>query len=331
MSLTKRQLIECELANLSNKTGIRHIVLARYAGVSERTWREWLRRKGQETRHNGKIPREHWLTPNEERAICEHCRGHLELGYRVLCWEMVDLNIAMVSPSSVYNVLKRHGLTKKWAKPIEERKKGFDQPKLVHEQWHIDFSYIRISNVFYYFISILDGYSRKILVWDLCQNMGRLNAEILLTRARELYPEAKARIISDNGSQFISEDFRELVKLLEFEQTFISAGHPQSNGKLERWHRTFKSEHVRQTAYLGYEDAKERMDYWIEYYNHKRLHSAICYLSPDDVFEGRKEKRLAERKEKLRIAYSNRQSYWQLNLPFFEPPYKLSSKTASSA
>ncbi|GHU43480.1 transposase [Spirochaetia bacterium] len=159
-------------------------------------------------------------------------------------------------------------------------RKGFTQPAAVHEQWHIDFSYIKISGAFYYFISILEGYSRKILVWDLCQTMDGINAEVLVARAKELYPEAKPRIISDNGSQFCSKDFRELVVLLELEQTFTSPAHPQSNGKLERFHRTFKTGHVRQTEYLGYADAKAGMSRWIAYYNTERLHSAIWYLPP---------------------------------------------------
>jgi transposase InsO family protein len=165
--------------------------------------------------------------------------------------------------------------------------------------------------VFYYFISILDGYSRKILVWDLYQDMEGIRAELVLTKAREQYPLAKARIISDNGGQFVSKDFRELAALLEFEQTFTSPAHPQSNGKLERFHRTFKTEHVRQSAYFGYEDAKERMAVWMGYYNEARLHSAIWYLTPQEVFEGKMKVRLAERNEKLYTASINRRSYWQ--------------------
>ena len=96
-----------------------------------------------------------------------------------------------------------------------------------------------IGGVFYYFLGILDGYSRKILNWRLCQN---INAEILVAQTKELYPEAVGvRIISDNGSQFISKDFKELIVLLNFGHTFTSANHPQSNGKLERFNRTLKT------------------------------------------------------------------------------------------
>jgi transposase InsO family protein len=157
----------------------------------------------------------------------------------------------------------------------------------------------------------MDGYSRKILSWGLYESMERIWAETVLMKAKELYPEARPRVITDNGSQFISRDFRELISLLEMEHTCTSAGHPQSNGKLERFHRTFKSEHVRQAAYLDREDAIERMRVWIGYYNEQRLHAALWYLPPEDVFNGRMGERLAERREKLHTAYINRQNYWQ--------------------
>jgi hypothetical protein len=275
MSLEKRRVIEVEVQRLQGLTDLSVYELSGYAGVPRRTWDDWQERAGQETRHNGSIPREHWLTPAEEAAIAGYCRERMEFGYRLLCWQMVDKNIAAVSPATVYNALKRNQVTKKWVEMGEEHKKGFDQPQEVHEQWHIDFSYIRICGVFYYFVSILDGYNRKILVWDLCESMEGIYAENLVMRAKEVYPDAHPRIISDNGSQFISKDFRELVVLLEAEQTLTSAGHPQSNGKLERFHRTFKHEHVRQTAYVSFQDAKDRMAAWITYYNGERLHSAI--------------------------------------------------------
>jgi len=249
------------------------------------------------------------MTPREILAIVAYCTENPLKGYRVQCWEMVDKNVAFVSCSSVYNVIKRHNLSKKWAEAEEMRKRGLDQP---HEQWHIDFSYIKIAGAFYYFPGILDGYSRKMLNWKLCQSMEGINAEILVAQTKELYLQARnARIISDNGSQFVSGDFEELLELLEFGHTFTSANHPQSNGKLERFNRTLKTEHVRRSAYVDYQDACMRMAGWIAYYNSERLHSAIRYLTPNDVYNARVEKRLAERKEKLHAAFINRQEYWR--------------------
>ena len=163
----------------------------------------------------------------------------------------------------------------------EAKKKGFDQPEAPHEHWHTDISYIKVPGVFYYFISIMDGYSRKIPDWALCENMEEINIELLVARVKEKYPKASARVF-----------------------------HPQSNGKLERFHSTLKTEHVRKTPYFSYEDAKEKMAQWIDFYNNGRLHGALLYLTPADYFEGRKESRLAERREKLHTADINRKAYW---------------------
>ncbi|MDR0663715.1 MAG: DDE-type integrase/transposase/recombinase [Spirochaetaceae bacterium] len=97
----------------------------------------------------------------------------------------------------------------------------------------MDFSYIKICGSFFYFVSILYGYSRRILNWRLCDTMEGVNAELLVMETKELYREAKnPRLISDNGGQFISSDFKELLIMLEIEHTFTRACHPQSKGKL---------------------------------------------------------------------------------------------------
>jgi transposase InsO family protein len=225
---------------------------------------------------------------------------------------MVDKNIALVGESSVYKVIKRYKLAKKWDETVEQAGGGFVQPKVIHEQWHTDFSYIKIRGLFYYFLSILDGYSRRMLNWRLCDTMEGIHVEVLVTETKELYPEAKkVRLISDNGSQFISNDFKELLMVLEIGHTFTGANHPQSNGKLERFHRTLKTEHTGRSAYVDDDDARVRMALWLAYYNSERLHSAPGYLTPDDVFYGRRDSRLAERRKKLHTARINRQEYWQ--------------------
>lgn len=312
MSLEVREKAESIINQCKEKTGLPLNTLLNYAGIPRRTWFEWQGRRGVETKHNNNVKKHYYLTPDEVEKIVRYCMDNPLKGYRMQCWEMVDKNVAFVSCGSVYNVIKRYNLGKKWAEAAEMKKKGFDQPTAVHEQWHIDFSYIKIQGAFYYFLGILDGYSRRMLNWRLCQNMEGVNAEILLAETAELYPEAEnPRIISDNGSQFISKDFKELVAFLEFGHTLTSANHPQSNGKLERFNKTLKNEHVRRTAYLDYQDAGVRMAQWIAYYNSQRLHSAIWYLTPNDVFNGRTSARLAERKEKLYTAFIKRQEYWR--------------------
>jgi transposase len=113
VSLETRGRVEAEIGRIREKTGIPLCRLLEAAGIPERTWREWSERRGQETRHNNNIRRSYYLTPEETAAIIAYCAGNPLKGYRILCWEMVDKNIAGVSASSVSNVIKRHNLDKK--------------------------------------------------------------------------------------------------------------------------------------------------------------------------------------------------------------------------
>lgn len=295
------------------KTGISQLALLSYLGISKSTWNEWQGRENAETRHNHDTPRSNWVTPNETRAVVDFCSAYGDLlrGYRYLAWLMMDMDVACVQPSTVYNILRKDGLFPKWAKTHDVKKKGFDQPLRPNEQWHTDFSYVRIHGVFYYFACILDGFSRKMLVWDLFPSMEALNIELLIMRAKELYPDAHARLIHDNGKQFYARNFLDLVSKLELEETATSPFHPQSDGKVERAHRTFKAEEVRRNAYQDYGDAKQKMEAWVRFYNSERLHSALEYLTPDEVFAGKKEERLAERRRKLYNANMARQAFWK--------------------
>ena len=224
------------------KTGISQLALLSYLGISKSTWNEWQGRENAETRHNHDTPKSNGVTPNETRAVVDFCSayGNLLRGYRYLAWLMMDMDVACVQPSTVYNILRKDGLFPKWAKTHDVKKKGFDQPLRPNEQWHTDFSYVRIHGVFYYFACILDGSSRKMLVWDLFPFMDALNIELLIMRAKELYPDAHARLIHDNGKQFYARNFLDLVSKLEQEETATSPFHPQSDGKVERGAQDFQ-------------------------------------------------------------------------------------------
>ena len=115
MSLEVRQTAEREIQRYHTKTGLPITALLKYAGIPHRTWREWARRRGAETKHNNNIPKSYRLTPEEVQAIIAYCVNNALKGCRMLCWEMVDKDVAFVSCSSVYNVIKRHNLDKKWA------------------------------------------------------------------------------------------------------------------------------------------------------------------------------------------------------------------------
>ena len=145
-----------------------------------------------------------------------------------------------VSPSSVWRVLSQAGLLSKWNGKPSKKGTGFEQPLVAYQHWHIDVSYLNISGTFYYVCSVLDGYSRYIVNWDLRESMTEADIEIILERAKELHPEARPRIISDNGPQFIAKDFKEFIRISGMTHVRTSPYYPQSNGKIERWHKSLK-------------------------------------------------------------------------------------------
>ena len=175
-----------------------------------------------------------------------------------------------------------------------------------HQQWHIDVSYLNVSGTFYYLCSILDGCSRYIVHWDLRESMTEADIEVILERAKELYPEARPRIISDNGPQFIAKDFKEFIRISGMTHVRTSPYYPQSNGKIERWHKSLKGECIRPGTPLSLDDAGRLVAGYVEHYNNVRLDSAIGYITPKDMLAGRRDEIHAERDRKLEAARKQR-------------------------
>jgi Integrase core domain len=132
-----------------------------------------------------------------------------------------------------------------------------------------------------------------------------------LQRAKEKYPEAKPRIISDNGPQFIARDFKDFIRISGMTHVRTSPYYPQSNGKIERWHKSLKSECIRLGTPLSLEDARRLVEDYVEHYNNVRLNSATGYTTPKDVLVGRQQEIHAERDRKLEVARQQRQSHRQ--------------------
>ena len=149
---------------------------------------------------------------------------------------------------------------------------------------------------------VLDGYSRYLLGWRLMTDMLGRSVEDFIAEVKEKYPHARPKLIHDNGSQFISHDFKKLMTTLEIQSVRTRRNHPQTNGKMERMNGTVKNEAIRPNAPTHYQDACEDMNEYAYTYNHQRLHAGIDYLRPADLFFGRRTKVLAERAEKIKTA-----------------------------
>ena len=286
----------------AKKTGIAVTHLIAWLGIAPSKYYDWQSRYGKANEHNALIPRDFWLEEWEKQAIIGFYLKHPLEGYRRLTFMMLDRDIVAVSPSSVYRVLSATGLLRRWNGKTSKKGTGFVQPLKPHDHWHIDVSYINLCGTFYYLCSLLDGCSRYIVHWELRETMTEKDVEIILQRAREKFPEATPRIISDNGPQFIAKDFKEYIRLAGMTHVRTSPFYPQSNGKLERYHKTIKTECIRPKVALSLEEARTQIADYIRLYNDERLHSAIGYVAPKDKLEGREKQIFRERDKKLEAA-----------------------------
>ncbi len=132
--------------------------------------------------------------------------------------------------------------------------------------------------------------------------MTEADVEIILQRAKEQFPEEKPTFISDNGPQFIAKEFKEFIRINGMDHVRISPYYPQSNGKIERWHQSLKRECIRPKCLLSLKDARRIVDNFVDYYNTKRLHSAIGYITPKDKLEGREKEIFAKRRAKTTVS-----------------------------
>ena len=274
--------------------------------LSRSKFYDWCQRYGKVNEHNRLIPRDHWLEAWEKEAILHYHEQHPLEGYRRLTYMMMDAGEVAASPSSVYRVLRSAGVLDRWNPKPSKKGSGFVQPLTAHEHWHIDISYLNLGGTFYYLCSILDGCSRFIVHWDVRESMTEAEIELIVQQALDRYPGVRPRIISDNGPQFIARDFKDFIRLSGLSHVRTSPYYPQSNGKLERYHRTIKSGCIRPGQFETLDQARRHIADYVEHYNHSRLHSAIGYITPADKLAGNAEKIFEQRENKLAEARDQR-------------------------
>lgn len=269
-------------------------------------WHDWKKRYGKINEHNAWVPRDHWLEPWEKEAILKFYEENPLEGYRRLTFMMLDRDIVAASPSSVYRVLSAAGVLAKNNTKKSLKGTGFVQPIRAHEHWHVDVAYLNIGGTFYYICTVLDGYSRYIAHHEIRESMTQGEVQVIIQQAREEFPGETPRIISDNGPQFLAKEFKEFIRICGMTHVKTSPYYPQSNGKIERFHKTIKGDCIRPGAPLTVEDARRIVARYVEYYNTKRLHSAIGFIAPADKLEGRDTVIFEERDRKLASARERR-------------------------
>lgn len=226
-------------------------------------------------------------------------------GYRRLSYMMIDEDVAYVSPSTTYRILKASQLLASRKFVISKKGTGFNQPALAHAHWHTDFTYIKIGGELYHLILLLDGFSRFIVAWDITKVIDSNSCQVVIQKGKELFPGATPRIISDNGKQFTSKEFQSLLAQVGMTHVTTSPYYPQSNGKLERCNKTIKS-YLRTRHIADLKEALKVVGAFIEYYNTKRLHSAISFVTPQAKLLGKAQEIIRVRTEKLEVARAER-------------------------
>jgi len=225
-----------------------------------------------------------------------------ELTPRELAWHITDEHRYYISESSVYRLLKQYDLITSPAYVLLKAGDKFQNPtKQVNELWQTDFTYFRIVGWgWYYLSSVLDDYSRYIISWRLTNAMAAddvkltLDDAIAATGVQSVKVRHMPRLLSDNGPCYLSHDLKKYLKDREMKHSRGKPYHPQTQGKIERYHRTMKNV-VKLNNYYYPWDLEKAIGEFVEYYNHERYHESLDNVTPADVFFGRHQEILSER------------------------------------
>jgi len=187
-----------------------------------------------------------------------------------------------------------------------------------HQMWATDASYFRVTGWgYYYMVTVMDDYTRSILAWKLQVDMTAdslievVQLAIDATGMTEVPLEDRTKLLSDNGSGYVSRAFRDYLNLVGIRHIRAAPYHPQTNGKLERYHQSIKNE-VNQVPYEVPGDLEVAISGFVDYYNHRRYHKALGNVTPDDVLNGRREEILIKRKEVKAQTLASRKRYNRL-------------------
>ncbi len=238
---------------------------------------------------------------------------HTEMSPRQLAWHITDTEGYFISESSVYRILKSYDLVTSPAFELVSAKDEFEhKTQRVNEMWQTDFTQFKVIDWGYsYLCTILDDYSRYILAWRLAPTMGRSDVEetlqlaIAKTGLTHLKVKHRPRLLSDNGSAFISDALKQFLNTYKMDHVQGAPYHPQTQGKIERYHRSMKSI-VKLDTYYTPADLQQAIADFIWYYNTQRYHESLENVTPADVYFGRQEQILTQRQQTKQLTLQQR-------------------------
>jgi transposase InsO family protein len=266
-------------------------------GINRSTFYEWYR-KYLESGFEGLKPKvsqrkSFWnKIPDKQRnEVVEVALDQTALSPRELAYHITDKHGWFISESSVYRILKGRGLITSPAWILMQAADEFkDKTTYVHQQWQTDFTYFKIIGWGWYYLStVMDDFSRYIITWDLCNNMETddakqsLDVAILETGVRE---DEMPRLLTDNGPCYVSHEFNNYLIEKNMGHVRGAPYHPQTQGKIERYHRTMKNI-VKLENYFFPDELRAKLAEFVDYYNNKRYHESLGNVTPADVYFGR--------------------------------------------
>lgn len=267
-----------------------------------------------------KGPRRFWnrIPDHERKRIVDIALEHPEKSPRELAWHITDTCGYFVSESSVYRILKSFDLIPSPNYILISAADKFKNPtRRIHQLWQTDFTYFKVVGWgWYYLTSVLDDYSRYIIAWQLCTSMKADDVKEVLDKAisvsgvTNIPVKHRPRLLSDNGPCYVSNELAEYLGKNEVGHIRGRPFHPQTQGKIERYHRTMKNVITLQNFYFPWE-LEEEIRQFIDHYNHERYHEALENVTPADVYYGRKTEILTKREKTKRRTLKKRK---QINL-----------------
>ncbi|MBI4394374.1 MAG: IS3 family transposase [Euryarchaeota archaeon] len=283
------------------------LILARL-GVPKASYYRW--RKTSPLVREERPPQPFEILPEEREAVLCYGREHPKIRHRELAWRMVDEDVAYVSKSIVYRILNEEGLIAEWQQYRRE-KRLFIRAEAPDVKWQSDITYIKLGGRNYYLITFIDAYSRYITYWDLLTRMDGDSVSLAAEAALGRLAGGKMPIIqTDNGSGYISRDFKIVLNRRGITHHRIRPHTPTDNAIVERVEKTIKAElqnHEPETP----DAARLIIEGIIRWYNHERLHSSIDFLPPWVMYRGNPQEVLERRRVKLAAARHRRR---ELNL-----------------
>jgi transposase InsO family protein len=288
-------------------------------GISRSTFYSWYDRhlkdgyEGLELKNRDCKQQWNSIPEQVKEFVVEVALDKVDLSARELAHHITDEHEIFISESSVYRILKNKGLISAPTHILISASNEFkDKTGFVHEMWQTDFTYFRIKGWGDYYLStILDDFSRYIVHWELCTSMKHedviRNVDMAIEKAK-LKTKVKPKLLSDNGSCYISKELgKYLNEELEMKQVHGRPAHPQTQGKIERYHRTMKNV-VKLNNYYSPEELKEALEEFVNRYNNERYHESLKNLTPADVYYGRGDLILKQRESLKKLAINNRKT-----------------------